>query len=148
MEDGKGGIVINLSGLTLADRRLIDRACTSAYVIGNLPSATLRSTHNPGGRCHAKVHHHARRSDHAPRRLQRQRPDRSERRDLAPNFAQEPVPGQSNCRGQLTAAVAQAGKNEGLEGVRGVGGAARFLGIPVKDLKAAIDAACAEEEPV
>jgi hypothetical protein len=66
-------------------------------------------------------------------------------RDLAPSFSvTEPgIPGDPNCRGQSTAFLAQAGKNAGVEGVRGIGGLARFAGLTVQEIKAIVDEFCA-----
>lgn len=69
--------------------------------------------------------------------------------DSAPSFAEHTTPGtpgDPNCRGQTTAFVAQAAKNEveeGLEGFRGIGGIARVEERTVQEEHAIVETFCA-----
>lgn len=67
-------------------------------------------------------------------------------RDLAPSLTvTEPgTPGDPNCRGQSMAFLAQLGKNQGVEGVRGIGGLARAIDLTVPEIRALVDAFCAQ----
>lgn len=61
------------------------------------------------------------------------------------------TPGEPNCRGQTTAYLAQASKNEqeGIpEGFRGLGGVSRFFGLSVQEIKAIVDEFCTVPPPV
>src|SRR3954465_1208976 len=64
--------------------------------------------------------------------------------EVRPTFDQEhvPVPGQANCKGQLTARVAQLGK--GTNDANGLGGRAKQFGLTLQDAMDIIGAACVE----
>ena len=65
--------------------------------------------------------------------------------NFKPNFSQtEPgTPGDPNCRGQSMAFLAQFGKTSGGD-FRGIGGFARAADLTVQEVRALVDAFCAD----